>query len=390
MLLIKNATINTIEDKEPINDGYILLKENKIFQVGKMSDFDLKSYEKKVSHTIDALGKQVYPGFIDAHTHLGIANVGLRWEGADYNEISDPVTPQMRTVDGIYGFDDSFRDTMIGGVTTVVVCPGSANVVGGVVCAIKTGGSNIVDEMIVDANLAMKCAFGENPKNVFGQSQKKAPFTRMATASLLREILIKTKEYDNKLKNATKDKPVDINIKYEAMLPVVRREIPIHIHCHRADDICTAIRIGKEFDLRLVLVHATEASLVAQHIKSSGYPAIIGPTMTHKSKPEVKNKGFGTLKSLLDIGVLACCTTDHPVIPLQHINICAALTSQAGLDKYQALKAITIYAAEIIGLQDRLGSIKVGKDADLVLWDGHPFDATAKATNVIINGKVVY
>lgn len=392
MIIIKNATVHTMETEKAINNGFVVTEGQKIVFVGdvKTDAEKLKAYEKTADTVIDAKGKFVFPGFVDAHTHLGIANSGLRWEGADYNEISDPVTPHMRCIDGIYGFDETFHDTMIGGVTTVVVTPGSANVIGGNMCAIKTGGSQVVDDLVVDANLAIKCALGENPKNVFGQAQKKTPFTRMASAALLREALIKTKEYETRKKNETKDKPVDINVKWEALLPVIRREIPIHIHCHRADDICTALRIGKEFNIKMILVHASEGHLVAEKIKESGYPAIIGPTMTHKSKPEVKNKGFGTLKSLLDLGVLACTTTDHPVIPLQHLNVCASLTVQAGLDEYRALQAITTNAAEIMGIADKVGSLKVGNDADIVIWDKHPFDATSQATTVVINGKVVF
>jgi imidazolonepropionase-like amidohydrolase len=390
MILIKNATIHTLEDKQPIQNGYIVAKDGKIVDIGQEDKATIDNYTKQATQVIDAKGKLAYPGFVDAHTHLGIANVGLRWEGSDYNEVSDPITPHMRSIDGIYAGDDSFGDTMIGGVTTVVVTPGSANIIGGSMSAIKTGGSNVIDELIINPNVSMKCALGENPKNVFGQIQKKSPFTRMASAALLRETLLKTKEYATKKINATQDKPLDINFKYEALLPVINKEIPIHIHCHRADDICTALRIGKEMDVNMVLVHATEGHLVAKQIKDSGYPAIVGPTMTHKSKPEVKNKGFGTLKALLDLGVLACTTTDHPVIPLQHLNVCAALTVQAGLDEYQALQAITINAAKIIGLHNKVGSLKVGKDADIVLWDSNPFDATSKATMVIINGQIVH
>ncbi|MCL2520169.1 MAG: amidohydrolase [Spirochaetaceae bacterium] len=394
MLLIKNAKILTMA-KANYQNGFIVLNNGKIDELGEMEKLDVTRYEHEAAEVIDAKGQYVLPGFIDAHTHLGIANSNLRWEGEDYNEVSDPVTPHLRTIDGIYGFDESFTDSLSGGVTAVAISPGSANVIGGLICAVKTGGSHNIDKLVINNSLAMKCALGENPKNVYGQWLKKAPYTRMASAAILRESFFKAREYLEKKDKSREgvtdgDKKPDFNFKYEALIPVLKREVAMHIHCHRADDIYTAIRVSKEFNLRTVIIHATESHLLAEDIKASGYPIIVGPTMTFKVKPEVQNKSFTTIKSLLDIGVKASITTDHPVIPLQQLNICAALCVQAGLSEEEALKTITIYGAEIMGLADRIGSLEVGKDADLALWNNHPFNATAKVLTTIIDGKIVY
>ncbi|MDR3022063.1 MAG: amidohydrolase family protein [Clostridiales bacterium] len=390
MLIIKNATILTMANAGCIQNGFIVIDKSKILHIGKNDKSELAQYESKACKVIDATSHFVLPGFVDAHTHLGIANSAMRWEGSDYNEVGDPVTPQMHTIDGINSFDDSFFDTLSGGITTAAVSPGSANIIGGTICVIKTGGSKCVDKLVVKQNLAMKCAFGENPKNVYGQMQKKSPYTRMANAAILREALFKAKEYLDKKEKSKDGNNFDSNFKYNALIPLLKKEMSMHIHCHRADDIYTALRISKEFDLDTVLVHASEAHFLAQDIKDSGYPVIVGPTMTFKTKQELKNKSFNTIKSLLDIGVKACITTDHPVIPLQQLNICAALAVAAGLDAQEALKSITIYAAQILGLQDRLGSLEVGKDADIAIWDRHPFVATAKTLTTIVNGQVVY
>jgi imidazolonepropionase-like amidohydrolase len=274
----------------------------------------------------------------------------------------------------------------------VVAGPGSANVIGGTLLAMKTGGSVRVEELIVKDPLAMKCAFGENPRNVYGQSKKVMPVTRMGTVALFRETLFKARDYAAKKELGESDptKKPEFNMKYEALLPVLNREIPIHAHAHRADDIFSAMRVAEEFNLRAVLIHCSEGHLIADYIKEAGYKAIIGPTMCHKSKPEVRNKTFDTPGVLAQKGVTIAITTDHPVIPLQHLPICAALAVQSGMDETEAMKSITINAAEIMGLCDRIGSLKEGKDADIVIWTKHPFDTTAQVLYTIINGKVVY
>jgi len=340
---------------------------------------------------IDAEGKYVLPGFIDAHTHLGTHESSVRWEGEDTNEMTDPVTPHVRALDSINPMDETFRDSVCGGVTAVIASPGSANVIGGQTVAIKTGGSIRVDDLVMKQPHSMKCALGENPKNCYGQMKKTAPMTRMASAAIFRETMFKTKEYLEKKENASEDaKKPDFNMKYEALIPVIKGEIPVHFHAHRADDIHTIIRITKEFNLKVVLLHSTDGHLICDSIKEAGYPAVIGPTLTHKSKPEVTNKTFETVNIMNKAGILTCITTDHPVTPLQHLPVCAALNVHAGLDESEALKSITIYAAEIMGLADRIGSLKEGKDADIVVWDKHPLLTTAHAEKVIIDGKLLY
>jgi len=384
MLLIKNGKIKTMEGKD-FDNASVLIEDGKIKAIGT----DIKVPEN--AKVIDAGGMLVMPGFIDAHTHLGVANSAMRWEGADYNETTtDPVTPHMRTIDAINAFDESFQDTIEGGVTCVATSPGSANVIGGQIAIIKTGGSTRADDLVVKFPAGMKCALGENPKNAYGQSKKVSPSTRMGTAAIFREAFYKAKEYLEKKTNAEEGKKPDFNIKYEAMIPVLQREIPIHIHAHRADDIHTAIRLIKEFNIRAIIIHCSDGHLITDSLKEAGFPTIIGPTLGFKSKPEVKNKTFETAGELVKAGIVTCITTDHPVIPLQHLNVCAALCVQAGMDEEEALKAITIYAAKVLGLDGRIGSIKEGKDADIVIWDRNPIEATARAMYTIIDGKVVY
>jgi imidazolonepropionase-like amidohydrolase len=382
MLLIKNGRVFTMEGP-PQDNCDVLIRDGKITQIGT-------NLTAEGAETIDATGKSVYPGLIDAHTHLGLSGASVRWEGADHNETSDPVTPHLRTIDGINPFDETFADTIQMGVTCVGTSPGSANVIGGQLTAMKTGGSYVTDNLVLRAPMAIKCALGENPKNAHGQSKKAAPMTRMATAALFRETFIKAKEYLAKKENSPEDKKPDYNMKYEALIPVIKKEIPVHIHAHQANDILTAIRMKEELDIRMVLIHASDGHLIADAIKASGCPAIIGPTLTHKSKPEVKNKTWETSNILLKAGILTCITTDHPVIPLQHLNLCAALAVQAGMDRREAMKCITIYAARVMNLEDRVGSLAAGKDGDISIWDGSPLDATSHVTHTVIEGKIVY
>ncbi len=382
MILIKNAKIYTMAG-DVIENGSILIKEGIIEEVGEDLIAPLGV------ETIDAEGRMLTPGFVDAHCHLGLFEEGIGFEGSDGNEMVDPVTPQLRAIDAINPMDISFREAYEGGVTTAVTGPGSANVIGGSFLAIKTYGDR-VDNMVIKDPVAMKIAFGENPKRVY-DSQKKSPVTRMATASMLRETLFKARTYMEKKDDEDISKRPDYDMKMEALLPVLRKEIPLKAHAHRADDIFTSIRIAKEFDVDLTLDHCTEGHLIADELAKEGRAAIVGPTFGSRSKFELQNKSFQTPKVLVEAGVKIAITTDAPVIPLQHLALCAGLAVNDGLDEMEALKAITINAAEISGIADRVGSIEKGKDADIVIFDGNPLrDIDARPKYTIINGKIVY
>lgn len=382
MKLIQNATLYQM-------NGYLLADQDLRIENGKITEIG-SQLDPKGAETIDADGALLFPGFIDAHCHLGMWEDGIGFEGADGNEAVDPVTPHMRAIDGINPMDRTFEEARNGGITACASGPGSANVIGGTFAAIKTVG-NRIDDMIIQAPLAMKCAFGENPKRVY-DGQKKTPSTRMGTAATLRNTLYQAKEYWNKKDSNLQDpsKQPSFDMKFEALGPVLKKEIPLKAHAHRADDIFSAIRIAKEFDLNLTLDHCTEGHLIAEHLATEGYPALVGPSLSERSKFELKNLTFNTPGILHDAGVKIAIITDSPVIPLQYLPLCAALASKHGLPKEEAVKAITINAAEILGLDDRIGSIEVGKDADLVLWDQHPFNYEANVLMTIIDGEVVY
>ncbi|MBE0451011.1 MAG: amidohydrolase [Clostridia bacterium] len=383
MLFIKNAKVYTMAG-EVIDGGCILVEDGKIKEVGTDLVAPLDA------EVIDASGKMVFPGFIDSHCHIGMWEEGIGFEGADGNEMTDPITPHLRAIDAINPSDEAFGNAIKGGVTTAATGPGSANVIGGTFSVIKLHGDRI-DDMIVVETLAMKCAFGENPKRVYAE-KKTSPSTRMGTASHLRETLAKAFEYKNKKAAAGDDasKMPAYDMKMEAMLPVVNGEIPLKAHAHRADDIFTSIRIAKEFGVKLTLEHCTEGHLIADHLAKEGYPAIVGPSFGNKSKFELNNKTFDTPKVMVEAGCKIAIMTDSPVIPLEYLPMCAALAHKAGLDEMEALKAITINAAEILEVSDRLGSIEVGKDADLVIWNAHPFDLQATVAHTIVDGVVVY
>lgn len=381
MIFIKNARIKPIVGEE-IANGCILTDDNgKIAAIGQ----DITASEG--AQIIDAEGRLVTPGLVEAHCHIGLHDATLRWEGADYNEkTTDPITPQVRAIDSIYPQDEYFDAAMRCGVTTACTGPGSSNVVGGQFAAIKLAG-RCVDEMIIKAPVAIKCALGENPKNAYGQA-KKAPTTRMGAAALLRELLFKAKDYCE-AKDAGKDPKFDM--KMEAMLPVMRKEIPLKCHVHRCDDILTAIRIAKEFDVKLTIDHATDGARIADLIAQSGYPVIAGPALTSKSKPELANKSFATAGKLHNAGVsLMSITTDAPVSTLDYLPFCAGMCASEGLPMEEAWKCITINPAKIIGVEDRVGSLEVGKDADIAIWTADPLTTVgAKAYMTIIDGKIV-
>ncbi|WP_432402772.1 amidohydrolase [Wukongibacter sp. M2B1] len=379
MLLIKNGKIIPMNG-EILEGASILVVDGKIREVGR--NISLPEGAK----VIDAEGKIVMPGFIDAHTHLGLKEDSIQFEGMDHNEKTDPITPQMRGIDAINPMDVTFREAYESGVTSVAAGPGSANVIGGQFAAIKTYGKKI-DNMIIKEPIAMKCAFGENPKRVYNQIGK-SPTTRMAIASLLRETLFKAKEY--KLSKDDPTKAPKFDMKMEAMQPVINKEIPLKVHAHRADDILTAIRIAEEFDINITLDHCTEGHLIKEYIKDKGLDAIVGPSFNHRSKFELKNKSFITPGILNKEGIKIAITTDSPVVPLQYLTVCAALAVKEGLDKTEALKAITINAAEILGIDDRVGSIEVGKDADIVIWDDDPLNIFSSVIYTIIDGEIIY
>lgn len=381
MILIKNGIILTMEG-ETIENGQVLIDGTRILEVGKT----IKTPEN--CEIIDAEGGYVMPGIIDAHCHLGMWEDAVGFEGEDGNEATDPTTPQLRAIDAINPMDRSFVEAYENGITCVCTGPGSANVIGGTFTIIKTKGKRI-DKMIVRENAAMKIAFGENPKSVYNEKHQ-MPTTRMGTAAILRESLFKAKEYLEAKMSAEEeeDKP-EFDMKLESLIPVLEGEMPLKAHAHRADDIFTAIRIAEEFGLKLTLDHCTEGHLIADELGEEGYPAIVGPTLSDRSKIELKNLSFETPSALVKEGVKIALMTDHPVIPVHYLPICAALAVKAGLDEMEALKAITINPAEILGVADRVGSIKPGKDADIVIFDKHPLDVMANAKHVLINGEIV-
>lgn len=383
MILLKNGLVYTMTEEKPsIMD--ILVEGKHIKKVGK----NIKA--PKGAEVIDCTDKILTPGLIDAHCHLGLWEDSIGFEGADGNEMTDPITPHLRGIDAMNPMDINFREAIEGGVTVACAGPGSANIIGGQFAAVKTHGHRI-DDMIIKAPLAMKCAFGENPKRVYGES-KKSPGTRLAIVGEFRKTLFAAKEYLAKKEAAGGDasKLPAYDMKMESLIPVLKKEIPLKAHAHRADDIFSAIRIAKEFDVLLSLEHCTEGHLIAEDLAKEGYPAIVGPTFGDRSKFELKNKTFDTPKALHAAGVKIAIMTDSPVIPLQHLSLCAALAAKAGLDEMEALRAITINPAEITGIADRVGSLEAGKDADIVLWSKHPFELSSDVLMTMVEGEVVY
>ena len=380
MLLIKNGYVKTMAGADIPNGCVLIGDDGKIVAVGENLDAPNAT-------VIDAQGRLVTPGCVDAHCHIGLDNEAVGWEGRDYNEMVDPITPHMRAIDSIYPFDEAFPNAIKGGVTSACTGPGSANVVGGTFVAIKLTGKR-VDDMIIKDPIAMKCAFGENPKRVYGQGAKKSPTTRMATAALLREVLFKTRRY---LQDKEDGKNPGFDMKLEAMIPVIKGELPLKAHAHRSDDILTSIRIAKEFGVKLTLDHCTDGALIAEELAEEGYPAFVGPSLGSKTKVELANKSFSTPKALVDAGVKVSIITDAPVIPLQYLPMCAALAVNAGLSQEDAWKAITISPAESTGIGDRVGSLEPGKDGDVVIWTANPMETVgAESYTTIVNGKVVY
>ena len=371
-MLFKNATIYTMEQDPFVGDFKI---DKGVFtQIGR----NLTANEGEDVQDLNVI--YVFPGLVESHCHLGMEETAIRFEGDDVNEITDPITPNMRGIDGCNPMDETIESALKGGVTTVAAGPGSANVIGGTFFAYKTVG-NCIDEMSIQNPLAMKAAFGENPKRCY---QGKKIDTRMQISALLRETLEKTKEY---MKKKELGKDVAYDQKLEAMIPVVKREIPLKCHCHRADDILTVIRIAKEYDIKVTLDHVTDARCIIPQIKESGFPCICGPALTHKSKFELANMSFETPNELYKAGILFSIITDSPVVPQQYLSLSAALAAKAGLPEYEAIKAITINPAKILGLDNRVGSIKEGKDADFVICTKNILDTTNEIKDVYVDGK---
>ena len=380
MICIKNGLVfDAVNETPEVKD--ILIENGKIAQIGK----DLEVPEH--CEFVNAEGMHIYPGFVDAHSHLGTIGSSIGFEGDDVNEMTDILTPHLRGIDCVEPMDVVFAEAREGGVTTVCTGPGSANVVGGTFVAIKTVGKR-VDDMVIKEGVAMKCAFGENPKRCY---KDKNNFSRMSTAAKLREILFKTKEYDAKLQAAENDpsKKPAFDFKLEAMLPVIRKEIPIKVHAHRADDMFTALRIAKEFDLKITLEHVTDGSLIVDELAKENVMLAVGPSLGHRTKFELKNKSFKTPGDLANAGCHVSIITDAPVIPQQYLRLCAGLAVNEGMKEFDALKAITINPAEHIGVADRVGSLEVGKDADIVLMDGSFLESQSKVLATFIDGKNV-
>lgn len=380
MLLVKNGMIHDGIHEEAFQAD-ILAEEGKIKAIGK----DLKAPEG--SRIVDAEGLSVYPGFVEAHGHIGLDGYGIGYEGMDYNELNDIISPQMRGIDGVKAMDPALPKAAVAGVTCVCVGPGSANVLGGTFTTIKTVGKR-VDDMVVRDGVAMKCAFGENPKRVY---RDKKDSSRMTTAALLRETLFKAREYMEKKEAAGEDisKRPAFDIKLEALLPVLRKEIPLKAHAHASEDIFTALRIAREFDLKITLEHVTEGHLIVEELAKENVPLAVGPTLTSASKFELRNKSWTTPGVLAAAGCQVSIITDSPVIPQEYLPLCAGLAVQAGMDPFAALQAITINPAKHAGIADRVGSLEVGKDADIVITDGCPFEVSTKVKYVFIDGNEV-
>lgn len=392
-MIIKNVKIKTMSGKNYEN-GYVRFTD-KITEIGDMDELS-----PMIEEEIDGTGRTLYPGFIDAHCHLGMwsDSLSMQLEGDDGNETTDPCTPQLRAIDSINAMDKCFADAVGAGVTSVCTGVGSANPVGGSFALIKTFGSKRVDKLIVKSPIAIKFALGENPKSTYNDRDE-APVTRMATAALIREQLQKALRYKQDLedyasKKGTDDevsKP-DLDAKCEALLPLFdkKNRLKAHFHCHRADDIFTAIRIAKEFELDYVLIHCTDGGIIADELAEELPAVILGPLFGDRGKPELAHHDIATPRILSEHGINAAICTDHPETPIQYLPLTAALAVRGGLSREEALKAITINAAKVLGASDKLGSIEVGKDADLALFSGDPLDPTVTPDIVIVGGKTAF
>lgn len=377
-MFIVHGRIMTMENQD-FEDGYLEIRDGKIAALGDMRDCQAPEGE-----ILDVQGNLVMPGIIEAHCHMGITEEKKGMEGDDCNENVDPLTPYLSAIDAINPMDAAFNDALQAGITSAMIGPGSANVVGGQFAFVKTHG-RCIDRMVVKAPAAMKVAFGENPKvNYSGQGT--SPSTRMAIAAMLREELTKAVSYQEKREKGN----ASVDFRYECWLPVLRGEIPLKAHVHRTDDILTAVRIAKEFGLRMTLDHCSEGHLIAEELKEAGFPAIVGPDMASRNKIEVQNMAFKTAGILSAQGILCAITTDHPVSKIQFLPICAGLAVKAGMDLSEGLRAITINAAKICGVADRVGSLSPGKDADIAVFTGNPMEVFSETLYTLIDGNIVY
>ncbi|SFE36684.1 Imidazolonepropionase [Bacillus sp. OV194] len=377
MLLIKNGTL--IIGTGSIGKGDLLIDGGKIIKTGK----NLKADDR--TKVLDAEGKFVTPGLIDVHTHLGIHEEGIGLAGHDYNETSDPVTPYVRAIDGINPNEKGFEDARKAGVTTVQVMPGSANVIGGEMAVLKTAGI-VIDQMVLRSPSGMKAAFGENPKRFYG-SKGKTPVTRMGIAALFRKEMKRAQDYLRKLENG---EVIDFDLGAEQLINVLKGVIPIRAHAHRADDIATTLRMAKEFNIEVTIEHCTEGHQIASYIAEHNVRVSVGPTLSTRSKIELADKGWHTLNALDQAGVPVSITTDHPVVGIDSLILSAIAAVKHGLSEETAWKAITINAAKHLGVDERVGSLEPGKDADVVVWSGDPFDARSTVEKTLINGETIY
>ena len=382
--IITNAHIITMDHTNREYESGTIVFDEKIISVSDGISDD--------PNAIDVKGAYVVPGLIDAHCHAGMFEDSLGDEGDDGNEDSDPIMPHLRAIDAVNPFDRAFADARRAGITTVVTGPGSANVIGGQFAALKTYGI-CVDDMILKAPAAMKAALGENPKTVYADKNQ-TPLTRMGTMALLREEFMKAREYMESLDKYTddpedNDKP-EFDMKHEAMIPVLRREIPLKVHAHRADDICSAIRIAKEFDIDVTIEHCTDGEAVADILEREKMPVMLGPTLTDRSKPELRSMSFSAYKTLSDRGISVAIITDHPEVLIENLTLSAALAVRDGMDRYKALAGITSAAASNCRIHDRVGTLAKGMDADIAVFDAHPLDFSARTLYTFIDGKCVY
>ena len=364
---------------ETYEDGFVAFEDGKITGVGPME----AAGPLTGGDVFDAEGGYVLPGFIDAHTHIGVLCESINVAAEFINEMTDPILPHLRIIDGLNPMDTAIPKAARAGVTSAVICPGSANAIGGQTAAIKLRGES-ADEMVFKFPCSMKMALGDNVRWTYGRDKRVSPMTRMGVAMVIREAFAQAREYMEK-KESGKD--VAFNAKWEALIPVLKRELPVNIHAHRGDDILTAIRLAQEFDLDMRIIHCTDGQLVGKYMARAHIPGIVGPALMSSAKQENANVSMATPASMVRDGVKIAITTDHDVIPLQYLPICAAVAVREGLDPYEALKAITINAAEIAGIDDRVGSLAVGKDADIAVFSGHPFDYLTQVKAVYIDGK---
>lgn len=385
MLVIRNGRIHTITNGI-IERGSILIRDGKIAAIG--TDVEVPAGAR----VIDAEGRWVQPGIIEAHSHLGVSEQGIGFEGNDTNEAVEPCTPHVRAVDGINPRDTGLQDAIEAGITAAWITPGSANIIGGQAVTCRTWGRT-VEEMVLKEFSALKGALGENPKRVFSSKGKMS--TRMGAAGFFREAFHKAKAYLRKVE-AAKEKGTDLpdyDPRLEPICAVLRREVPMRIHAHRQDDIMTAIRFAREFDFDLIIEHCSEGYMIVDALAAEPRlkGVVIGPILTSRSKVETSNKIWASAGVMQKAGIRTCIMTDHPVTPVQYLPLCAALSNKAGMDELEALKAITINAAEVCGVADRVGSLEVGKDADIAIFTAHPFDAwRCETVATIIAGEVVY